>query len=175
MPSEVVIKKWTSWWRLNGATRGDANGRSSTTCIYLFHNNLIMLNFCTIHKNSNAMVRKEIIFLHPASATGVIVLTSSVCVSVCVLPFSQWNGQTYGPELQHIGQVEGYIGQVRRSRSKVKFPRSKNLYMGISMELLLEIIDGDANDATEEYDCTDTAQGVFNAYAVSLLLLIVEL
>ena len=39
--------------------------------------------------------------------------------------------------------------------------------MGISMELLLEIIDdfidGDANEATEEYDCADTTQGVFKA------------
>ena len=70
---------------------------------------------------------------------------------------------------------ENTVGQVGRSRSKVKCTRSKNLYMGISMELLLEIIDGDANEATEEYDCTDTAQGVFNAYAVLLLLLIVEL
>ena len=36
------------------------------------------------------------------------------------------------------------------------------------MKLLLEIIDdymdGDANEATEEYDCTDTTWGDFKAY-----------
>ena len=35
-----------------------------------------------------------------------------VCVSVCVLPLSSVNGQTYRPEFQHVGQVEGYLGQV---------------------------------------------------------------
>ena len=40
------------------------------------------------------------------------------------------------------------------------------------MELLLAIIqvddfiDGDAKEATEGYDCTDTTRGVFKAYAV---------
>ena len=39
-----------------------------------------------------------------------------VCVWVCVLPLSKTNRQTYGPEIQHVGQVEGYLGQVQRSR-----------------------------------------------------------
>ncbi len=55
---------------------------------------------------------------------GVIVLTSCVCVSVCVcvclLPLSCLNRQTYRPEFWYVGQVEGYLGQVHRSRSKVK-------------------------------------------------------
>ncbi len=62
--------------------------------------------------------------LHPTSlcdVSGVIVLTSCVCVSVCpcvrVLPLSQPNGQTYRLEFWHGGQVEGYLGQVHRSRS----------------------------------------------------------
>ena len=50
--------------------------------------------------------------LHPASATGVIVLTSCVCVCVCVLPLCSPNEQTYRPEFLHVGQVEGYLGQV---------------------------------------------------------------
>ena len=39
--------------------------------------------------------------------------------SVCLLPLSWRNGQTYGPEFRHVGtrQVEGYVGQVRRSTS----------------------------------------------------------
>ena len=59
---------------------------------------------------------------------GAIVLTS--CVSVCLLPLSRLNGQTYGPEFQHVGQVEGYLGQfeVQGHRSKVKVTRSKNVF-----------------------------------------------
>ncbi len=58
--------------------------------------------------------------LHPTSVmcrvyfcdvSGVIVLTSSVCL----LPLYQ----TYRLEFRHVGQVEGYLGQIRRSRSKV--------------------------------------------------------
>ncbi len=43
--------------------------------------------------------------------------------------------------------------------------------MGLSMEWLLEfididaLIDGDAKEETEEYDCTETSWGVFRAYA----------
>ncbi len=56
-------------------------------------------------------------FLHPASATGVIVLARSVCVCVCVCvcvsrSLTRVNGQTYGPEFWYGGQVEGYLGQV---------------------------------------------------------------
>ena len=35
-----------------------------------------------------------------------------LCVCVCLLPLSRPNGQTYGSEFQHLGQVEGYLGQV---------------------------------------------------------------
>ena len=51
--------------------------------------------------------------LHPASATDVIVLTSCVCL----LPLACLNGQTYRPVFWYVGQVEGYLGQVQRSRS----------------------------------------------------------
>ena len=58
---------------------------------------------------------------HVCDVWGVIVLTSSVClcvcVCVCVLPLSQPNGRTYGLKIWHVGQVEGYLGQVCRSRS----------------------------------------------------------
>ncbi len=58
------------------------------------------------------------LFLHPASATGVTnSLARSVCECVCVL-LSRVNGQTYGPEFWYGGQVEGYLGQVRRSQVK---------------------------------------------------------
>ncbi len=49
--------------------------------------------------------------------TGVIVLTSFVCVCVCVLPLSQPNRQTYRLEFWHAGQVEEYLSQLGRSRS----------------------------------------------------------
>ena len=54
---------------------------------------------------------------HVSDMMGVIVLTSSVCASVSL---SWANGQTYGLEFWHGGQVEGYLGQVSRSRSWVK-------------------------------------------------------
>ena len=62
--------------------------------------------------------------------SGVILLTSFVCVSVCLLPISRPNGQTYG--------LEGYLGQVCRSMSKVKGQghEVKNISMDISMELV---------------------------------------
>ena len=61
---------------------------------------------------------KCIITPHVCEVSGVIVLTSSVCVSVCVLPLSRPNGQTYGLEFRHVGQEEKYLGQVCRSRSR---------------------------------------------------------
>ncbi len=50
----------------------------------------------------------------------VIVVTScvSVSVSVCVLPLSRPNRQTYRLDFWHGGQVEGYLGQVGRARSQ---------------------------------------------------------
>ncbi len=40
-----------------------------------------------------------------------------LCVSVCRLPISRPNGQAYGLEFWHGGPVEGYLGQLYRSRS----------------------------------------------------------
>ncbi len=37
--------------------------------------------------------------------------------------------------------------------------------MGLSIKWLLEFIDGDAKEETEEYDCRETTWGVFKAYA----------
>ena len=67
--------------------------------------------------NFNILLFTEIdvihtLYLHPASATGVIVLTSCVCECVCVLPLSRPNGQRYGPEFWGVDQMEGYVGQV---------------------------------------------------------------
>ncbi len=41
-------------------------------------------------------------------------------MSVCLLPLSWLNGQTCGPDFWCVGQVEGYLGQVYRSRSHIK-------------------------------------------------------
>ncbi len=43
-----------------------------------------------------------------------------VCLCVCVLPLSRLNRQTYRLEFRYVGQLEGYLGQLRRSRSCVK-------------------------------------------------------
>ena len=51
---------------------------------------------------------------------GVIVQTSSVCLSVCLLPLSWPNGQTHRLEFCHGGQVGTYAGQVHWSSSQVK-------------------------------------------------------
>ncbi len=72
-------------------------------------------------KKHSFINKNNMLYLHPTSATGVhvIVLTASVCVcvGVCVLPLYRPNEQTYGPEFRHVGQVEEYLGQVRKSRS----------------------------------------------------------
>ena len=63
-----------------------------------------------------------------------------------------------------IGQVAGYVGQVCRSRSKVKVTRSKKHFNGyISMECLLEIID--LLNITVVNTATTATWGVFKAYA----------
>ncbi len=49
---------------------------------------------------------------HVSDVMGVIVLTSFVCLSVC-LPHS--TGRTNGLEFWRGGQVDGYLGQVCRS------------------------------------------------------------
>ncbi len=51
-----------------------------------------------------------------------------------VLPLSWSNGQTYGHAIQHVRQVEGYLGQVQRSRSKVKVTRSKKRFKRVSSD-----------------------------------------
>ncbi len=61
---------------------------------------------------------ETIVTPHVSDIMGVIVLTSSLCVSVCASVSLSWaNGQTYGLEFWHGGQVEGYLGQGQRSRS----------------------------------------------------------
>ncbi len=47
---------------------------------------------------------------------GVIILASSLCVCLCV-SLSEVNRQVCSFEFWYIGQVEEYLGQVRRSRS----------------------------------------------------------
>ncbi len=60
------------------------------------------------------------------------------CVSVCLaLPPEL----TYGPEIWHGGYVEGYLGQVRRSRSL-----GQKTFLCISLGCLLDLRDA-------LYDC----------------------
>ncbi len=67
---------------------------------------------------------------HVSDVMGVIVLTSSVCLSVSLF---QPNGQTYRLEFWHGGQVEGYLGQGKGHRSNVKVTRSKNMHWDIPL------------------------------------------
>ncbi len=76
----------------------------------------LVLRDCSV--NSAQKLREVSIFTTPICiVSGVIVFSSSVCVCVCVLPLSWLNGQIYRPEFRYVGQVEGYLGQVLRSRS----------------------------------------------------------
>ncbi len=100
-----------------------------------------------------------------------------VCVSVCLsVSLSRPNGRTYRLEFQHGGQVEGYLGQV--NRSKVKVTWSKDVLMDISMmecllRRLLELRDG--RDGRDESSCQNsesliwlrnkTKSGVLKAYS----------
>ncbi len=60
-------------------------------------------------------VVKAQVFLDPAFYTrSFAIVILSVCLSVWL---SQPNRQTYRPDFQHVGQVEEYLGQVRRSMS----------------------------------------------------------
>ena len=54
--------------------------------------------------------------------SGVIVLTLFVCVhvSLSVHQSRSPNRQTYRPEFWHGCQVDGYLGQISRLRSKLK-------------------------------------------------------
>ncbi len=58
---------------------------------------------------------------------GIVILC--VCLSVSL---SQPNGQTYRLEFWHVGQIGGYLGQVRRS--KVKVTRSKTFFYEMSSQ-----------------------------------------
>ncbi len=74
-----------------------------------------------------SVVNIYLITPHVYDVMGVIVLASSVCVSVCPsVSLSRLNGQTYELEYWHGGQVEGYLGQIRKS--EVKVTRSKNVH-----------------------------------------------
>ena len=83
---------------------------------------LLSYHFNSHHSTGGAMKRCQsllhvlIITTHVCDVSGVIVLTSSmclsVCVCVCVLPLSRLSGETYRLDFRYIGQVEGYLGQV---------------------------------------------------------------
>ncbi len=48
-----------------------------------------------------------------------------------MLPLSQPNGQTHRLYFWHEGYVEEYLGQIHRSKVKVR--RSKNIHLGLSL------------------------------------------
>ncbi len=78
-------------------------------------------------------------YTHVSDVSGVIVLPLSVCL--CVRPsvsLSRLNGQTYKLEFWHGCQVEGYLGQVYRSRS-----RGQKMSNGVFHWLLRAIVYGD--------------------------------
>ena len=109
------------------------------------------------------------IYLHPASVMGVIVLTSSVCLSVTTLAgewsdglawFLAWRWQWKNIKVKYIGKV---IGQRSRSLGP------KKALMGISMEWPLKMMTSSMEMPTEEYDCTDMMRGFFKACVVTLV------
>ncbi len=75
---------------------------------------------------------------HSLSKIYIIAMISLV---ECGLPLQQVNGK--------MDRLDFWHGH------EVKVTRSKNVLLGISMEWFLEIIDEDAQEVTEEYDCTD--------------------
>ena len=78
----------------------------------------------------------SVITPHISDVMGVIVFTSFVCPSVGLCPsvsLSRPNRQAHRLEFWHGGQVEGYLGQVNRSRSRVKVTRSKNVHWDVPL------------------------------------------
>ena len=82
---------------------------------------------------------------------------------MCVV-LLQVNGQTYGPELWQKGQVEGYIGQI--CRSKVRVTGSKHL-LCISMASEMHIM-SPAKEMTLED--TSTSEHVMMMHGVLTVL-----
>ncbi len=79
-------------------------------------------------------------YLQPLSATQRCNSFGTICGCVCVrvracVSLSKMNGQTCKLEFRRVGQVDDYLGQDRRSRSKVRVTRSKTFLMGISINL----------------------------------------
>ncbi len=88
--------------------------KSVTECVTI--KIAIAYNYITLRSSMKFMVGKRIITDHISDVTGVIVLTSSICVCVTTLT----SGQTHRLEFWHGSQVEVYLGEVCRSRSQVK-------------------------------------------------------
>ncbi len=91
-----------------------------------------------------------------------------VCLSVCLsVSLSQPNGQTYKLEFWHGGLVEGYLGQLCGSRSKVKVTRSNNVFNGYFMCYVLEAWDALMHLARKQLRNTTWGVHVLKADAVS--------
>ncbi len=54
----------------------------------------------------------ELLLLYPASAIGVIILTLFFCYVCVYVSRSHSRTETFRLEFWHVGQVEGYLGQV---------------------------------------------------------------
>ena len=65
------------------------------------------------------------------------------------------NRQTYGPDIQLVGQMERCQGQANRSRSPGDMEHSMDLSQAGD-----ELIDGLVKDATEEYNCRNMTMGL---------------
>ena len=102
-------------------------------------------------KRQIQVIGKSVITPHVCDMSGVIVLTSCVCVCVCASVSLSWvDGQTYGLEFWHGGQVEGYLGQVRRS--KVKVTRSNNVHWDTPLTSESLVCSRPAKQETHEYN-----------------------
>ncbi len=79
-------------------------------------------------------------------------------------PVESWpNRQIYGPDIQLVGQMEGYLGQAHRSRSLGDMEHFMNLSPAGH-----ELIDGIVKDATGEYNCRNMKQGLSKVHVFLL-------
>ncbi len=108
------------------------------------------------------------------SVSGVIVLTLCVCVSVCPLPPSQTNVPMYGLEFWHGGQLDGYLGQVYRSRPTVKATRSQNVHWDFSLTSE-SLVYGPAREETQDFDRGDYDVGCFQSVCGFIQYVIIAL
>ena len=99
-----------------------------------------------------------IITPHVSDVSGVIVLTSCVCLSVSL---SQPNRRTYRLEFWHGGQVEGYLGQGHRSRSQ-----GQKMFIGMFHLTFDSLVYGHAKEDTQEYDWPEYDVGCFQSICV---------